>query len=286
MKIKLGSGLVPLNMVSLILLLVVVLVPAALAVRIVLGLPFVLLFPGYVMMLVLAPRKHSISGVTRLALSIGLSLALVTLIVLVLNFTPLKLEPDPIIGSIFGLIVVVSGAAWYRLKYVPASEQLCLGFTLSPLLPGKSPLERILAVVVVVASLGLLGTIVYKIAEPTLGTPYTEFYMLGLDGTPDNYPTDLVVGDTGQVTLVVVNHEHRTMTYDILVYVDGQEIDSLSGIVLQNEETRDYVIPFTPLAVNSKTKVQFQLVSGSTMDQQLDLWVNVSDNSTGSGPHS
>src|SRR5574337_2061409 len=55
--------------------------------RVVLGLPFVLFFPGYVLIAALYPRRSDLDGVERVALSLGLSLAVVPLIGLVLNYT-------------------------------------------------------------------------------------------------------------------------------------------------------------------------------------------------------
>jgi uncharacterized membrane protein len=56
--------------------------------RYVLGSLFVLFFPGYSLIEALYPREEELSPLERLALSIGLSLALVPLVGLVLNYTP------------------------------------------------------------------------------------------------------------------------------------------------------------------------------------------------------
>jgi uncharacterized membrane protein len=48
----------------------------------------VLFFPGYTLISALFPRKDSLSGVERLALSFGLSIAVVPLIGLILNYMP------------------------------------------------------------------------------------------------------------------------------------------------------------------------------------------------------
>jgi len=70
------------------------------AVRWVLGLVFVLFIPGYVTLKVLFPER-GLDSLERFALSIGLSLAIVPLIGLVLNFTPWGIRLNPIIVSLY-----------------------------------------------------------------------------------------------------------------------------------------------------------------------------------------
>lgn len=62
--------------------------PPFLYLRYVLGLLFVLYLPGSMLFEALYPRSHDLEGLGRLALSIGLSLALIPLIGLFLNYTP------------------------------------------------------------------------------------------------------------------------------------------------------------------------------------------------------
>ena len=57
-------------------------------VRIVLGIFFVLIFPGYTFLAALFPRKTGLDSLMRLALTLGLSLALVIILLLVLNSLP------------------------------------------------------------------------------------------------------------------------------------------------------------------------------------------------------
>ncbi|HZA21889.1 MAG TPA: DUF1616 domain-containing protein [Dehalococcoidia bacterium] len=57
-------------------------------VRVALGVLFVLFFPGYVLVSALYPWREQLQGVERIALGLGLSLALVPLLGLALNFTP------------------------------------------------------------------------------------------------------------------------------------------------------------------------------------------------------
>lgn len=78
-------------------------------VRYVLGGVFILFLPGFMLISALYPRKE-MDELERIALSIGLSLAIVPLIGLALNYTPwgIRLEPIMISLSLFTEILAVA----------------------------------------------------------------------------------------------------------------------------------------------------------------------------------
>lgn len=83
-------------------------------VRYVLGSIFVLYLPGHTLIEALYPKKQDLTGLERLALSIGLSLALVPLIGLVLNYTPWGIRLDPILATLALVAMVLAVAATIR----------------------------------------------------------------------------------------------------------------------------------------------------------------------------
>ena len=86
-------------------------------IRIVLGLPFILFIPGYVLVFALFPTKKTDRGIDiieRIALSFGLSIAVVPLIGLGLNYTPWGIRLEPILLSIFIFIITLGVIGIYR----------------------------------------------------------------------------------------------------------------------------------------------------------------------------
>ena len=77
-------------------------------VRVVFGLPFVLFLPGYALISALFPGKEDLDGVERIALSFGLSIAVVPLIGLVLNYTPFGIRLVPIASAISIFIIALT----------------------------------------------------------------------------------------------------------------------------------------------------------------------------------
>ncbi|RFA94307.1 hypothetical protein CGL51_10410 [Pyrobaculum aerophilum] len=97
--------------------------PPLLYVRYVFGAFFVLFLPGYALVEALYPRGGDLSPLERLALSIGLSLAVVPLVGLVLNFTPFGIRLAPVVISLAALTTALSLYATYRRFKAEASEQ-------------------------------------------------------------------------------------------------------------------------------------------------------------------
>jgi hypothetical protein len=91
--------------------------------RYIFGSVFVLYLPGYALIEALYPRRGELDGLERLALSVGLSLALVPLVGLVLNYTPWGIRLDPILVSL-SLVAgaLVFAAAFRKVGYMRLSR--------------------------------------------------------------------------------------------------------------------------------------------------------------------
>jgi hypothetical protein len=81
--------------------------------RYVFGSVFVLFLSGYSLIKVLFSSKE-LDNIERFALSIGLSLALVPIVGLLLNYTPWGIRTTPVTLSLLGLTLVFSSAAVVR----------------------------------------------------------------------------------------------------------------------------------------------------------------------------
>lgn len=97
------EGQVPKDVIGVIIFVVIsvvfIVVPPlnATPVRIIVGFPLVLFLPGYFLVCALFPKKDEMDGIERIALSVGLSIAVVVIIGLVLNYTPWGIRLGPIL---------------------------------------------------------------------------------------------------------------------------------------------------------------------------------------------
>jgi len=212
LRIKIGNGLLLLNLLVILLMAAILLFPDN-VVRIILGFPFVLFFPGYALMVALYPKKVGMSGVERIALSLGLSIAVVAFIGLILNYTPWGIRLESILFSMVSFIFIASAIAYFRQRRLPPEERLSSEFNLA--LPGRgaSIWDKTLSIILVVTVLGALGVMGYVIATPKVGEKFTEFYILGQEGNAGSYPSELTVGEEGRVIAGIVNNEYETVGY-------------------------------------------------------------------------
>jgi len=277
LRIKLGDGLIPLNLLAWVLILFIIFFPSNIL-RIILGIPFVLFCPGYTLMAALFTKKEGMGGIERVALSFGLSIAVVPLIGLILNYTPWGIRLEPILYSAASFILIASIIAWLRRRRLTEHERFAIQFQVT--MPGWSEgvWGKVLAITVVVAILATLGTLGYVIATPKVGETFTEFYILGQDGKAANYPKELKVGEKGEVIVGIVNHEGKEVSYRVEVVAGSQESTEVGPVVLVDEQKWEGEVSFVPEVAGENQKVEFLLYKDGEVEpclEPLHLWVDV-----------
>ena len=121
LNFKTARDIVIVNILSALLIAVIAFFPNS-PVRIILGLPFILFFPGYVLLCALFPRKEDLDRFERLALSMGLSIAVTSLIGLMLNYTPFGIRLYSVTFSLFSFTLLMSAVAISKRRTVPPKD--------------------------------------------------------------------------------------------------------------------------------------------------------------------
>ena len=279
MRIKLGSGLLPLNLLVLLLITAIFFFPYD-ALRIAVGIPFVLFFPGYALMAALYIRKVGMGGIVRVALSLGMSLAVVVLIGLILNYTPWGITLDSVLYSLASFILAMSIIAWVRRKRLTEWDRFNIEFKFRLLGWGGSVRDKVLSAVLVIAILGAFGMLGYVIAMPKTGEKFTEFYILGEEGKAADYPEELGVGQEGRVILGIINNEYETMDYRVEVRIDGVINNEIGPVVLEHDEKWEEEVSFIPQIAGGKQEVEFLLYKNGQSEpcfEPLRLRINVTE---------
>jgi uncharacterized membrane protein len=214
--------------------------------RFALVVPGLLFLPGYCFIALLFCGEHDIDLIERTVLSFGLSIAIVPLIGLGLNFTPWGIRLVPLVVSLtlFSLAMIL--AAHYRRSLLPMEERFRVPFReglaaiRKEVAPEGGPrIERILSAVLVLAIVTTVLIAILVIAIPKQGERFTEFFILGENGKAADYPDRITPGQGYPLYIGVGNHEYRNVTYTIETW----------GILMEsdNEKNTTRILAMDPL---------------------------------------
>lgn len=252
--------------------------------RIALGLLFVLFFPGYSLIAALFPRKGALDGIERLALSLGLSIAVVPLIGLVLNYTPWGIRLSPILFSLLGFILAMAAIALFRRRRLLPEERFGVDFKvglsqLSIGWQGQGRRDRVLIALLAVAIIGSLSALGYAVLTPKVGERFTEFYILGSEGKAADYPRRAILGQSSLVIVGIVNQEHEAMAYKVEVGIDGETVNEKELIALEHKERWEQKMSFVPIRAGPEQRVEFRLYRADESGpyRTLHLWIDVTE---------
>jgi uncharacterized membrane protein len=280
LKLNTTHALLIIVALSLILILIVALDLNSM-VRIIIGLPFVLFFPGYASIATFFPTNTSLRGSERIALSFGLSLAIVALIGLALNYTDLGIRLNAVLVSSTIFILTMCVIAFVRQTKVPDHEKPFVLLNLHAL-GKKSRLnqnrsDKIILWVLIIAILGIMVAFGIIIAQPKTSQAFTDFYILDANGQTENYPHDIKLGDSASVTVGIVNNEGIPTLYRVEITIGGIANKAIGPLTLKPGQKYENIVSFTPPKVGDDQEVEFFLYENghSNIYQELHLWVNV-----------
>lgn len=205
--------------------------------RVLVGGAFVLLGPGYALTAALFPRGESartggrltLSGLERLVYAVGLSIVVVPLLALFLNYTDWGITPASVLLTLVWFVLAVTGLAVVRRLGVPPAErvELPVGDAVAGL-TDAGPATAVIGVLFVL-SLAVAGT---ALATTDGGQRYTEFYLLSEDDETgelmaDDYPESIAPDGTEPIYVGIENRERRQLNYTVLV--EFHRVDTVDG---------------------------------------------------------
>lgn len=271
-----------------------------------LGLLFILFIPGYSFLAAISP-KTSMGGLERAGLSFGLSVTFSAIIGLTIKYTHwikylmcnhwvdhlthtlwgvklthfLTVPPNftiYMVLSIFTLFTLF--IALIRRWRTYEDERFSVYFSLKPLrdhFKGESRTNKIISVIIIIAIILAVSATVYIIVKPPHGEKFTEFYILGENGKAADYPTNMTVGETGNVTIGIVNHDYKTVDYNLVVE-SNNTITMQKNVTLGSGAKVEIPYNFTVESAgqNEIKFTLYKLPDEKTIYRDLHIWVNVS----------
>ena len=141
--------------------------------------------------------------------------------------------------------------------------------------------DKGLSIILMIAVLGIIGSLGYVITAPKVGEKFTEFYLLNLEGKAIEYPSALSVAEEqGKVIVGIINQEYETMSYRLEVRIEGVRYTEVGPLVLEHNEKWEKVVGFFIYRLGDKQKVEFLLYKDAESEpylKPLRLWIDVKE---------
>jgi len=142
-----------------------------------------------------------------------------------------------------------------------------------------SKLHKALSIFLIVAIVVALGFIVYMAVTPQEGDKFTEFYILGTEGKAQDYPKQVILGESADILIGVVNHEYQSASYQAKIKIDDIEISEVNIGTLANGEKWEREISLTPQFSGERQRVDFYLYKNGEdepyLKEPLRLYIDV-----------
>lgn len=247
--------------------------------RIFLGIIFVLFVPGYVLQMALFPHRVDLDPLTRVAFSIGLSIAILPPMFLVLNTLGLGVQVWPVAIALTLFMMICTTAALLRHRRLREDEKS--GMTVSLDVKGwwasQDRVSRWLYSILVLAlSTAAVSAILVSMEKP--GEHFTEFYILDSQGLSEDYPREVTAGQQVVFNLGITNREGELSQYKIVaVRGDEHALAAVGPISLADRETWEGSVAFEleQAGIGQEVKFLLERVGSPWPYRTLRVWVTV-----------
>jgi uncharacterized membrane protein len=284
------------------------------------ALVFLSFVPGYVLVAALFPGRapepgfeteradaKEITGAERVALSVGVSVALVTFTGMSLSFTPWGIRVVPLVVVLSLLVGGLIAVAVRRRRALAPRHRFAvpwrdwLDAVRSELFGRETRIDTALNVVLIVSVLFVAGSVGYAVAVPTQDEKYTEFYLLSeqADGelTAGDYPATFTAGVPRELVVGVENHEYEAVSYTVVIEIQRVQRENGSTRVVeqgrvgqlesrvQHSGTWRQRHTVAPSLTGDRLRLTYLLYRESVPEnpttenayRDLQLWVNVTE---------
>ncbi|TMT86910.1 DUF1616 domain-containing protein [Haloterrigena sp. H1] len=231
------------------------------------GFPLLFLVPGYVTVSALFPRAapaqqpqaddrqfiqqtQALTDVERVALSFGLSFALLPILGLVIALTPWAFTGPVVVGTVACFALIGVSLATARRLSVPPADRYQIDFgrrfeaARVAIFDATSSFHVVVNVALVCSMVLAMTTVGYALVAPQDGEQYTSLQLLTEDETGElvasGYPSEIDAGDSVPLVVAVENQEGQGMEYTAVV----QEQRLEGGEVVERTELQriDYAV--------------------------------------------
>jgi uncharacterized membrane protein len=137
--------------------------------------------------------------------------------------------------------------------------------------------DKVVSLILLILLAASIVGVIYITVNPKSGEKFTEFYILGENGKAGDYPSNLTIGETGNLTVGIVNREQNVTSYDLVVQLNGTNLYN-NTFTLSKNETKEIPFNFTAETSGTNQKMQFMLYklpNYTDVYRSLNLYINV-----------
>lgn len=240
----------------------------------------IILLPGYAVISTIYPRNSSLSGGSRLIFSFAVSYFLTTIIGLALNYTSYRNDFNYVLLSLAGLTMIFSITALVTRWRVSSDERFSVNFS-GPFKADNGDIRKrnvyVMVLLVAVVFLVFVSSLTLMKPVSDVKSGYTDFYVLGPNGNNfTDYPSNITTGENGTVTIVLVNHESTSTTYNLVTTSNKTVMDNMT-ITLKPDEKKEIKYNFTAGSAGKKLieVLLFKLPNTQDAYHTLSFWINI-----------
>jgi uncharacterized membrane protein len=246
-------------------------------VRTVSGFAYILVAPGYSLLAAIFPNTRTMGLASRVGLSMGVSIALTTIVGLFLNYTLIGISSASALIAVTAVVIVCAALAfWRRIKAVDEfeSEDLSEEYSLIRKLPWA--LGLYIGFVILFSVMGW-GT---SQASTTMASDaqehFTEFFVTQLDPYEETRENTFLTGEPVLFTLTAINREGVDSAYRVVVIGAEGEEQIIDFQLEPGERWREVVVVVNQRA-HRNAKVSFILYKqGITKPyRSLYIWTTI-----------
>lgn len=277
MRISLTKILFIILIWTILLLIIEFLVPFT-AVRTILGIPFVLFMPGFVLISILLPKNDDMSITQRIVLSFVASILVDTVIGLILNYTSFGITSHSVLLTITFFVMVMGVAGLLFQSLIPINKRVFLDFQIRLSNPISGVLNISLLSLMGLVIIGAIGTVTYFSIAPKSEGKFTQFYIVNEGGKL--YSRDTASNNENVlITICIVNNEESQIDYRLLTQVNNENYKEIDNIILDNREKWQQQL-LLPADTRTQTKIEFLLFKNNESTPYLEslrVWIEPSE---------
>lgn len=241
--------------------------------RVAVALIYLVFVPGYVLQEALLPDRNHLALIDRIAISIGLSIAILPIMGLILDgpFGGIRLWQSVVFLTLFTLTFML--IAVYRQRNIVQQGEATATFgTWWQSLSSQSQIISALFVLVILVS-SFIAVANFLARKPAQN--FTEFYLVGPEQIALDYPYSVTKGQPFKLSVGVANHEGKDFTYSIEARMNGQILAGTAPFTLADGQSISLDMALTSSVAGNQQALEVLLLQNGEIYRRLYLWLNV-----------